>query len=442
MVIPAPFPEDAGGEAVWIDVIRKMDTVYADLIESQTALEERTAKLQEAHDFIGSVLAAMNDVLAVCDRQGRVQRLNAAMLGAIGGTEGDWIGRPASDLFVPDDAVALLDHMEAARGSRHVPAFELQLAGSDPQRSQISVDIAVRRDGNGRLDGFVIVGRPIGELQSAYRELDKAHRSLVQTQQQLFVSEKMAALGRLVAGVAHELNNPISFVFGNMYALRRYGQALTSYLTAMDADTPREALDDLRAQLKIDRILSDIGPLVDGTLEGAERVRDIVQDLRRFSANQEESAESFDAGRLIATAADWVAKAQRTPPRITLQLPDPFDIIGRRGPLHQIMVNLIQNAADAIADVPDGEIVVRAQCQPDMNRIVVADNGPGIADDLRDKIFEPFFTTKPVGTGTGLGLYLSYNLALKMNGTLSIQPSDAGGASFILQWPNEPQAHG
>ena len=249
-------------------------------------------------------------------------------------------------------------------------------------------------------------------------------------------------LGRLVAGVAHELNNPISFVFGNMYALKRYGAAITRYLKACDEEKTRDEMKALRKDLKIDQVLRDIGPLVDGTLEGAERVRDIVQELRRFSSNQQEQPEEFNVVRLIRTAADWVIKAQRVKPELRLDLPDRLDMTGRKGQMHQIIVNLVQNAADVLDGRPDGEIVISGERQGDDIVIRVADNGTGITDAHRDKIFEPFFTTKPIGSGTGLGLYVSYNMAAKQGGHLSFENRPEGGAEFILRVPVDVRNEG
>ncbi|NKI99533.1 ATP-binding protein [Novosphingobium sp. SG707] len=272
-------------------------------------------------------------------------------------------------------------------------------------------------------------------LERTLAELDAAHRKLRQTQQQLLTSEKMAALGRLVAGVAHELNNPISFVFGNMYALKRYGGAITQYLAAIDAGRGGAELAALREKLKIDRVLSDIGPLVDGTLEGAERVRDIVQDLRRFSASQREPLESFNLVRLVHTAADWVLKALRDPPELHCALPERLEISSRKGQLHQILVNLVQNAADALRDREGGVIDISAAQEGDTIALSVADNGPGVTRDHQDKIFEPFFTTKPIGAGTGLGLYVSYTMAGKLGGSLDYADAPGGGAVFTLRLP-------
>ncbi|MBS7669292.1 sensor histidine kinase [Croceicoccus gelatinilyticus] len=428
---------EGSAEDMWIDVIRQMDTVYADLVKSQTALEQQHGELAEAHDFIGSVLDAMTDIVVACDAGGTIQQANRALETIVGETEQVLLGRSVVDLFVSAERDAVRSAMADAGEGRPIDQREFHLASPDGEQAAISLNIAARHDGDGRLAGLVIVGRPLGELQRAYRELDAAHQKLTQTQEQLLMSEKMAALGRLVAGVAHELNNPISFVFGNMYALKRYGEAITKYLEAT-ADAPRDPrLDALRDELRIDRILGDINPLVEGTLEGAERVRDIVQDLRRFSSSQKEEPEGFDLVKLVHTAADWVLKAQRSKPEIVCDMPEKLEITSRKGQVHQIVVNLIQNACDAVEERDGACITVTCGKANGVVRLTVADNGPGITPENLAMIFEPFFTTKPIGAGTGLGLYVSYNMAVKMGGTIAYSDAPGGGACFALTLPDE-----
>lgn len=425
----------ANTEDAWIDVIQKMDEVYGDLVQSQTQLESKNAMLEEAQAFIDSVLSAMTDVLIVCDIEGNIQRVNNALETVTGLGHDQLIGRQLADLFEP----TTFDPVEKFRGKirsrQHLADCEVTLKTASGSGAPLAMNCTPRHDHKGRLVGIVLVGRPVGELRRAYRELDEAHQRLTQTQQQLVVSEKMAALGRLVAGVAHELNNPISFVFANMHALKRYGAAIKGYLTACDTHMRIPELEDLRRKLRIDHVLRDITPLVEGTLEGAERVSDIVQDLRRFSSNQEEPVEQFDVARLVRTAADWVIKAERIKPAIEFDIPEVLEIRGRRGAIHQIVVNLTQNAVDVLAGKTEPKITISIEVKQGMLVISVSDNGTGIHADHFDKIFEPFFTTKPIGQGTGLGLYVSYGLALKHGGNLTAANNDQGGATFTLSVP-------
>jgi two-component system sensor histidine kinase HupT/HoxJ len=176
----------------------------------------------------------------------------------------------------------------------------------------VSLNCTPRLSGTGKLVGMVLTGRPVGELRRAYHALRQAHEDLKRTQQQLLQAEKMASLGRLVAGVAHELNNPISFVLGNVLAIRRYATRLQTYLEAVHSEQCARSpeLEGLRQELRIDRIMADLNPLLDGMTEGAERTRDIVDGLKRFSAIDRSADESFNLAEVVARAVRWVVRAR------------------------------------------------------------------------------------------------------------------------------------
>jgi len=428
-------------EEAWIEVVQKMDAVYADLVHHQVELEHKNAALEEAQQFIGSVLAAMTDVLIVCDRNGRIERANAALEQLTGRTEADLIGAPLQTLFAENSAPLIERFADKLHGEAVIADHEVALIDKGGNQTPLAMNCSSRYDHKGALVGFVLIGRPIGELRRAYASLNRAHHELRQAQQQLVLSEKMAALGRLVAGVAHELNNPISFVFGNMHALKRYGERLTMYLQAIDRGESAEDLQALRAKLKIDRVLADIAPLVDGTLEGAERVSEIVQDLRRFSSTQSEAADAFNLARVIRTAVSWVVKACRTKPVTSFDLPESLEVVGRKGPVHQIIVNLVQNAVDVMAGVDAPRLEIAARAENGAATVIVRDHGPGITEDAMERIFEPFFTTKKIGEGTGLGLYVSYGLAEELGGKLEAANHPDGGAVFTLSLPLKETSH-
>ena len=267
-------------------------------------------------------------------------------------------------------------------------------------------------------------------------EADHAHHLLVGTQQQLLDAEKMASLGRLVAGVAHELNNPISFVLGNVFALQRYAQRLQSYLGALhEGGRPAEELAALRGELRIDRIMADLQPLIAGMIEGAERTRDIVDGLKRFSALDRDEAAEFDLCEVIERAIRWVTKGACDRIDVQRTLPEPMPVRGSAGQMQQVITNLVQNACDATGGVASPRLVI-SQRRAGSNWVVeFTDNGPGIAEDALPRLFEPFFTTKPVGQGTGLGLSISYGIVERHGGALSASSGVDGGAEFVLTLP-------
>lgn len=170
-------------------------------------------------------------------------------------------------------------------------------------------------------------------------------------------------------------------------------------------------------------------------MEGAERVRAIVEDLRRFSSNQRERPESFDVIRLLRTAVDWVAKAERIKPELRFDTPAQYDITFRKGHLHQVLVNLVQNAFDVVAGLKDPLVEITVRERDGHLEIAVADNGAGIAPEHFDRLFEPFFTTKQIGKGTGLGLYVSYGLVRENGGDLTASNREGGGAVFTVTIP-------
>ena len=425
-------------EEAWIEVIQQMDRVYGELVDSQVALEKKNDELEDAQEFIASVMSAMTDLMIVCDTEGNIQQVNPALERLTGLAAEQLVGRPLSDVLIganPDTQNEFQSHLTANRPFSDCEVLALSAGG---EQVPLSVNCSPRRDHRNRSVGMVLIGRPMGELQRAYRELDEALKNFENAQQHLVSSEKMAALGRLVAGVAHELNNPISFVFGNMHALKSYGEKITRFLNATDQDLSHDEMLRLRQDLQIDRIAKDILPLVEGTLEGAERVSDIVQDLRRFSGNQKEPIEEFTLSQVIQTAVNWVLRGARKAPTVKVICPDDFTVFSKKGHIHQILVNLVQNSIDALENSGSATVSITVRQEDTQICIAVSDNGSGVSEAHLGQIFEPFFTTKPIGQGTGLGLYVSYRMADEIGATLMGRNNEKGGACFTLCLPEVP----
>jgi two-component system sensor histidine kinase HupT/HoxJ len=441
--LPAPAEVfDGVGEAVWIDVIRKMDEVYNDLLQYEVALEQKNAALEESHQFIESVLSSMSDILIVCDRHGTIEEVNASLLRFTGKQEEALNRTPVFDLFADEASRNRVREFftPQQRGATH--DVELMIAAADGAAVPVSVNCTPRLSGVGKLVGMVVTGRPVGELRRAYHALRQTHDELKRTQQQLLQSEKMASLGRLVAGVAHELNNPISFVLGNVMSLRRYATRLQTYIEAVNGcgrcgQAPE--LEKLRQELRIDRILEDMSPLLDGMIEGAERTRDIVDGLKRFSAIDRHADESFNLSEIIETAVRWVSRAAPPQFEVVMDLPPQLPMVGSSGQMQQVVMNLVQNACDATAMQAVQRLSIRGEMGA--GEVVVlrfADNGPGIPPEHLPRLFDPFFTTKPVGQGTGLGLSISYGIVERHGGRLEVANSPEGGAVFTLVLPLAP----
>lgn len=436
---PAASPLPPGGEQAWIEVIQKMDEVYNDLLQYEVALEEKNAALEASHQFIESVLASMSDILVVCNRHGVIEEVNPSLCHISGKAAEALVHTTLFELFADDLERARARDIFARFGQDGVHDCEFFLRTGDGATVPVSMNCTPRLSQTGKLMGMVVTGRPVGELRRAYSALRQAHDDLKRTQGQLLHAEKMVSLGRLVAGVAHELNNPISFVLGNVLSLQRYGSRLETYLAAIHA-TPGAAdsgLAAMRADLRIDRILADMPHLIDGMIEGAERTRDIVDALKRFSAVDKMTPERVNINEVVERSVRWVVQSAGARFAVDLEMPPNLACLGSSGQLQQVMMNLVQNAADATAGVANGRLVIRGGVDGGNLWLRFADNGPGIAEENLGRLFEPFFTTKPVGQGTGLGLSISYGIVERHGGKLVAGNGDVGGAEFLLSLPVE-----
>ena len=425
-------------EDAWVSVIQKMDEAYADLVHSQVEVEEKNVELEEAKSFSDSIQSAMNDVLVVCDNDGIIEGVNRALTELVGESESALIGRSILTLIAPELHDKVQGFYERLR-AQPLRDYELELQGKSGN-VPLSVNCTARLNHRGKSVGMVLVGRPLGELQRAYKELNIAHAELQLAQQRLIQSEKMASLGRLVAGVAHELNNPISFVYGNMHVLRRYTDKLSTYFDAVANGESRDALREMRENMRLEKAIKDLNSLVDGTMEGADRVKEIVNDLRQFSSAQVSEKASFDLSHAVHTALHWIMKESDYPVEVEDNIPRPLEAYGHAGQIHQVVVNLIENAVDAMAASETRRLTINASADNDGVLLTIRDTGSGISADDAPQIFEPFYTTKPVGMGTGLGLSISYGIVSQHNGELSIDNHIDGGAIASLFLPNRESA--
>jgi len=275
------------------------------------------------------------------------------------------------------------------------------------------------------------------QLRVANEDLQAAYRELQATQMQLIQREKMASVGQLVAGVAHELNNPIGFVYSNVATLedfvRRLRTMLEVYRAAGLQESDRARVDEQWQALKVDYALKYLDSMTQGIKEGAERARKIVRDLRVFARSQDDVWQSVDLHEEIEsslTLLNHLLKDRVAVQRFLGELPP---VVCIRSQIDQVFLNLLANAAQAIQG--EGSIAIETRAADGMAVVAIADSGPGIAPEVAGRIFDPFFTTKPVGEGTGLGLSISYEILKKHGGDIQAGNRPEGGAVFTVRLP-------
>ncbi|HEY4583608.1 MAG TPA: ATP-binding protein [Lysobacter sp.] len=279
------------------------------------------------------------------------------------------------------------------------------------------------------------------ELQQRHDELERTYKRLAGTQEQLLQSEKMASIGQLAAGVAHEINNPIGYVHSNIGTLREYMGALfgmlDAYSTALASPDPAAHRDELRAQrekLDIEFILGDLPPLLDESREGIERVTRIVQDLKEFShVGRNETMRPSDLVKGLESTLNIVWNDLKYKVRLEKAYGEMPPVECLPSEINQVFMNLLINAGQAIAE--RGVITLACGHENHEAWMSVTDTGCGIPDEALGRIFDPFYTTKPIGRGTGLGLAICYRIVEKHHGRIEVQSSIGMGTTFRVVLP-------
>jgi two-component system, NtrC family, sensor kinase len=257
-------------------------------------------------------------------------------------------------------------------------------------------------------------------LARANRELEEANDLLKGTQAQLVQAAKMASLGELVAGIAHEINNPLAFIQAHQGTVERL-------LTEIEGKLPPEAGLERQVRKSLDRI---------GAMKlGLGRIQELVLNLRRFSRLDEGDFQTVNVPESIETVLALLGHKLGTRIDVRRHYNAVPDLYCSPALLNQVVMNIVGNAADAIKGT--GGIDIETESNETTYTIRISDTGPGIPPELRERIFEPFFTTKPVGSGTGLGLAIAYSVVQAHKGSIKVSAGPAGGASFIITIPRQ-----
>jgi signal transduction histidine kinase len=267
-------------------------------------------------------------------------------------------------------------------------------------------------------------------LDSKNQDLQKLYDELKNTQAQLIHSEKMASLGQLVAGISHELNNPIGFIYANVKQLKSYTDKIEKFTNQIESKRPESGQPQT---IKIESILPDLKNLIEDTIHGSQMVKNLVDNLRKFSHLDQAQWKEVDIHQGIESSLMILNPELKHRIKVNKEFKADRLIECNPGQINQVFLNLLSNAAQAI----EGEGTIKVETSQDSENlfVIISDTGSGIPSDIVNKIFDPFFTTKDVGKGTGLGLSISYSIIKNHNGQINVESEVGKGTTFTLTLP-------
>jgi two-component system NtrC family sensor kinase len=383
-------------------------------------------------------------VLVVDDEPANVRLVQAYLkaegfrvLGAGGGVEAlERIEQGGIDLVLLDIRMPHMDGFEVCRRLREnkahtrMPVIFLTAEFNDADSELKGLEAGADEYLHKPIQRRALVARVRNLIRLADAERD---RRLVA---QLAQSEKLAAIGQIAAGVAHEINNPLAFILSNLTSLRTYVDDVKKVISAY-RDTPAKG-QAMEAQIGFRETLDDIDALISETAEGGQRVRTIVQELKTFSrADENQVLEPVDLADIAASTLLLTERELQSRARVVKDLrPAPIDL-APKGKLHQVVMNLLVNALQALDDRGPKQHEIRVHTGTDGRDSIlsVSDTGVGIPEDQQTRIFEPFFTTKPVGVGTGIGLSVCVAVVQKLGGRINVQSRVGYGTTFEVRVP-------
>ncbi len=435
-----------------------------------TSRQQTEVALKEQSEVLRLILNQMADGVIVADESERFLVFNPAAermfgTGATPTTSNEWPGRYG--LFLPDMTTPF-------------PAEKLPLTRAVRGESSSGVEMFVRHEGeaegiwvlingqpllddHGQPRGGVIVCREISDRKSAEERLRlqnlrlqevaererQAHEALKQAEVQLVQAEKLTALGQVVAGVAHEINNPLAFVNNNVAVLQRDVSSLRDMLRLYQEADPTlaehaselfERLQSTAEGFDLAYTLENLDRLIERTREGLRRIQQIVKDLREFARLDDGDLQAVDLNLGVHSTVN-IIHGQALEKGVAVSIdPHPLPpVTCYPGKINQVLMNLLVNAIDASS--PGGVVTIRTRIAEDADGVLieVEDSGTGIDPRVIDRIFDPFFTTKPIGQGTGLGLSISYGIVKAHGGTIAVDSKPGQGSLFTVTLPLTPR---
>ncbi len=435
----------AGGAADCVtagpDFADVLPAVALEQIRAWRATRERERLWRDARVLrvtLEKLVDAMESGLLVLDARGQITHANPAAERILGASQGSLRGRSIAE-WLPDGTPGLPELARVLAEGERVRGAEAVAVRGDGRYVPIGLSLAPLSAPDGQRQGSVAIFQDLSELK--------------QLQRQVLQSEKMASIGQLAAGVAHEINNPMGFVHANLCQMEEYladlrrlldgAVGLAECADGADSPTLRSAAEEwraLRGKLDADFLVDDFAKAIRESIEGSERVRHIVRDLSAFAHRDDGEWVMADVHRCLDSTARIVWTMMKHCIVLRKEYGELPPLRCRPLQIEQVFMNLLVNAYQAIEqrvgeEGGGGEIVVQTQFCDSQVLIRVSDDGLGIPPIHADRIFDPFFTTKEVGVGTGLGLSTSFDIVRRHGGSIRASARQGGGTVFEVRLP-------
>jgi len=412
-------------ESMWIEIIKRMETIYAELANNQTEIERKNRELLQAKEFTENILKSMVDALIVVDFEEKIQMVNQATLDLLEYEKEEIIRKPVKIILAspkekrrPFSGSYLTRFKESS-----IRDFEIAFRSKSGEKIPMTLSSSVMRNSEGEIIGVIGVAKDLRETKwllaeaataeaerAKAKELEKAYKELQDLQSQLIHSERLASIGQLAAGVAHEINNPLG------------GILVYSHLLREDLS----AGDSKRAN-------------VETIINQASRCKDIVKRLLDFARQPEPKVEPISINVVLEETLSLVKDQAlfHNIKIVTKSHPALPHIMGDRSQLQQAFMNIILNAAEAMDG--EGNLIIASDVLQDSPflEVAITDNGCGIPPGNIKRLFEPFFTTKKAGHGTGLGLAITAEIIERHNGSVEVESKVGEGTTFSIKLPSE-----
>ncbi len=412
------------------------------------------AKLNQSHKDLADVKFALDcsSNVAITDHRGRITYVNDKFREISKYSQAELIGQTHRLINSGHHPREFFEEMWHTISNGHVWLGEVKNRAKDGSDYWVYTTIVPFLDEQGCPYQYVAIHNDITErkraelcLMQQAKDLEQAFADLQQAQTRLVQTEKMSSLGQLVAGVAHEINNPVSFIYGNVNPATRYAESLVDLLKQYQKHYPHppEGIAEELEDLDFDFVTEDLLNLLASMKLGAERIRQIVSSLRTFSRKDEAEKKTVNLhdgldSTLMILSHKLKAQQQRTAIEVVKNYGELPPICCYAGQMNQVFMNVLGNAIDALEDVEAPQIKISTELIADQVVITLSDNGLGMPTEVREQIFNPFFTTKPIGKGTGMGLSISYQIVTdRHGGSLSCESSAEAGTTFRIQIPQQ-----